>query len=100
GSARDEQHALTCGKHERSREEKMGRDEPAFDYLKSEESYVAHVRGLQAKLWPDGVPKEPLYPFGRQPLTRYLREWARRQPDKAAVLFYGHAISYAELDRL
>ena len=40
------------------------------------------------------------YPFGEQPLHEYLREHARRQPDKAALVWYGHAISYAELDRL
>ena len=69
-------------------------------YLRSEEAYLAHVRSLQAAVWPSGVPKEPVFPLGRRPLTYYLREWARRQPDKAAVLFYGRAMSYAELDRL
>ena len=33
------------------------------------------------------------------PLHDYLRAHARRQPDKAAYLWYGHGISYAELDR-
>lgn len=33
------------------------------------------------------------------PLHEYLRAQARTQPDKAAYLWYGHAISYAELDR-
>ena len=40
------------------------------------------------------------YPFGEQPLHEYLRAHARRQPDKAALVWYGRAISYAELDRL
>lgn len=40
------------------------------------------------------------YPFGEQPLHEYLREHARRQPGKAALVWYGRAISYAELDRL
>ncbi len=34
-----------------------------------------------------------------QPLHEYLRGHARSQPDKAAYLWYGQAISYAELDR-
>jgi long-chain acyl-CoA synthetase len=70
------------------------------EYTRSEESYLNHVRALQAELWPAGVPREPVYPHGRRPLTHYLGEWARRQPEKAAILFYGQATSYAELDRL
>lgn len=33
------------------------------------------------------------------PLHEHLRAHARSQPDKAAYLWYGHAISYKELDR-
>lgn len=78
----------------------MKRAEAEADYTSGEDIYLAHVRALQAALWPPGVPKEPVFPHGRQPLTHYLREWAKRQPDKAAVLFYGHSLTYAELDRL
>ena len=70
------------------------------DYLRDEESYLAHVRVLQSELWPSGVPREPVFPLGRKPLTEYLRDWAGRQPDKPAVLFYGRATTYGELDRL
>ena len=35
----------------------------------------------------------------RQPLHEYLRQHAREQPDKAACVWYGRPISYAELDR-
>ena len=31
-------------------------------------------------------------------MTEYLRTWARLQPDKPAVLHYGHTLTYAELD--
>lgn len=34
-----------------------------------------------------------------QPLHEYLRAHARRQPDKAAYLWYGRAVTYDELDR-
>lgn len=70
------------------------------DYLRDEESYLGHVRALQRELWPSGVPREPVFPLGRKPLTEYLRDWAGRQPDKPAVLFYGRATTYGELDRL
>ncbi|HXC37930.1 MAG TPA: AMP-binding protein [Burkholderiales bacterium] len=34
-----------------------------------------------------------------QPLHEYLRQHARRQPDKAAYIWYGRPVTYAELDR-
>lgn len=40
------------------------------------------------------------YRLGERPLHEYLREHARRQPAKAAYLWYGRAVTYAELDRL
>ena len=35
-----------------------------------------------------------------KPLHEYLRQHARVQPDKAAFIWYGNAISYAQLDQL
>lgn len=61
------------------------------------------VRALaerQQQHWPEGIPREAVYPFGEIALTDYLRRWAAQQPDKAAVIFYGQELSYAELDRL
>jgi long-chain acyl-CoA synthetase len=58
------------------------------------------LHALWEKNWPPTVPRTPHYPFGEIPLSDYLREWARRQPDTSAVVFYGTAISYGELDRL
>ncbi|RYY77832.1 MAG: AMP-dependent synthetase, partial [Comamonadaceae bacterium] len=40
------------------------------------------------------------YRHGRMPLHDYLRHHARTTPDKAAVIWYGRRISYAELDDL
>ena len=65
-----------------------------------EASYLAQLAELQARHWPAGVPHEPHYPHGETSLDDYLRKWAALQPDKAAVIFYGTEISYAELDRL
>ncbi|MEB0113698.1 AMP-binding protein [Variovorax sp. RTB1] len=39
------------------------------------------------------------YLQGEKPLHEYLREHARRHPDKAAIVWYGREISYGELDR-
>jgi long-chain acyl-CoA synthetase len=41
----------------------------------------------------------PDYLQGEKPLHEYLRGHARTQPGKAALVWYGRAISYAELDR-
>lgn len=38
------------------------------------------------------------YLHGEQPLHEYLRHYARVQPAKAAVIWYGRAITYQELD--
>ncbi len=66
----------------------------------SDTDILATLHGLWNENWPPGVPRAPHYPFGEIPLSDYLRKWAQRQPDTAALIFYGREISYAELDRL
>lgn len=62
--------------------------------------YLAeHRRRVQAS-WPAGLTREPWYPHGEVPLTEYLRAWARVQGEKPSVIFYGRAVTYAELDDL
>ncbi|MBU2549345.1 MAG: AMP-binding protein [Proteobacteria bacterium] len=51
------------------------------------------------KNWPSGVPAELTYRIGQKPLFEYLRHNARETPDKAAYIFYGREITWAELDR-
>ncbi len=63
-----------------------------------EASYLATLKGLWQQAWPAGANTAPHYPHGEQPLTEYLRTWARLQPDKPAVIHYGHTLTYAELD--
>jgi len=70
------------------------------DYTRDEASYLAHVRKLIDKVWPADVPRQPRFPFGEKPLTAYLHAWAEKQPDKAAIKFYGAETSYRDLDRL
>jgi acyl-CoA synthetase (AMP-forming)/AMP-acid ligase II len=65
-----------------------------------EASYLAQLAELQSRHWPAGIPHEPCYPHGEASLDEYLRKWAALQPEKAAVIFYGTKVSYAELDRL
>jgi long-chain acyl-CoA synthetase len=63
-----------------------------------EVTYLATLHALWRQAWPAGANTAPHYPHGEQPLTEYLRIWARLQPDKPAVVHYGHPLSYAELD--
>ncbi|CEA03811.1 acyl-CoA synthetase [Pseudomonas saudimassiliensis] len=65
-----------------------------------ERDYLEQLRALQRQAWPAGHPTDPQYPLGQRPLTEYLRHWATTTPDKPAVRFYGHDLSYAELNEL
>ncbi len=65
-----------------------------------EVAILSTLHGLWEANWPKDTPHQPRYPFGEIPLTGHLREWARRQPDVPALIFYGTEITYAELDRL
>ena len=71
-----------------------------MDVQISETQYLEHMRALWSMSWPPGISREPTYPIGEIPLTEYLREWARRTPEKPALIFYGREITYRELDRL
>jgi acyl-CoA synthetase (AMP-forming)/AMP-acid ligase II len=66
--------------------------------MMDEATYLADVRRRQEQSWPQGVPRQPHYPCGEVPLYAYLRHWARVQPEQAAFIFYGNALSYRELD--
>ncbi len=66
----------------------------------AEAEYLDRLRALWRKNWPTEVAPKPLYPFGEIPLSEYLRERARRQPDKPAIIFYGTVMTCGELDRL
>ncbi len=61
---------------------------------------VLELAELQRRHWPADTPLQPTYPFGEIALSEYLRRWAQVQPDKAAVIFYGSTLTYAQLDVL
>ena len=65
----------------------------------NEKDFLEQVHALWRKAWPKDTPREPQYPHGEVALSEYLRAWARRQPDHPAVIFYGHTLTYADLDR-
>ena len=52
------------------------------------------LRPLWAGVLP-GPEREPVYPFGERPLTEYLRQWATREPQRAAIVYYGAVTTYA-----
>ncbi|MEB3734758.1 AMP-binding protein [Halopseudomonas pachastrellae] len=63
-----------------------------------EQDYLDTLKAIQAKVWPAGKPTTPVYPQGERPLTEYLAHWAHTAPERVAVHFYGHQLTYAELD--
>jgi fatty-acyl-CoA synthase len=65
----------------------------------NEKDYLDQVHALWRKAWPKGAAREPQYLHGEVALTEYLRAWAKKQPDHPAVIFYGHTLTYADLDK-
>jgi long-chain acyl-CoA synthetase len=66
----------------------------------TEDEYLERLEHLWARNWPAGVPREVHYPFGERPITHYLAERARRQPEKPAIVFYGREVGFRELNDL
>ncbi|MBM3554446.1 MAG: AMP-binding protein [Alphaproteobacteria bacterium] len=64
----------------------------------SEQAYLDRLHGLWRKNWPKGIPTKPVYPFGEVLFTDYLRQWARKQPNKPAFIYYGAELTYGRLD--
>lgn len=65
----------------------------------NETDYLDQVHALWRKAWPKGAAREPQYLHGEVALTEYLRAWAKKQPEHPAVIFYGHTLTYADLDK-
>jgi fatty-acyl-CoA synthase len=66
--------------------------------MSEEEDYLKRLHALWQKSWPTRTPRQPHYPHGEKPLSEYLRIWAKLQPQKPAIIFYGHVTTYADLD--
>lgn len=63
------------------------------------EEYLSDLRARQAKLRPPTTPSEVVYPLGEIGIPEHVAEWARRTPDRVAIVFEGRTLTYAELDR-
>jgi acyl-CoA synthetase (AMP-forming)/AMP-acid ligase II len=64
------------------------------------EAYLEDLRERQAKLRPSGTPSTVVYPIGEISLPDHISHWAEEHPHRAAIVFEGRSISYAELDDL
>lgn len=50
-------------------------------------------------IWPDDIlPREPEFPYGKQPIHEHVRIQAEERPDDPAVTFYGRTLTWSELD--
>ncbi|MCM3584997.1 AMP-binding protein [Mesobacillus maritimus] len=65
-----------------------------------EKDYLNQLNSLWNKNWPANLPKEANYPFGEKLITEYLSEWAEIHPNKTCLIWYGHEITYKQLDDL
>ncbi|WP_308282793.1 AMP-binding protein [Pseudonocardia nigra] len=68
--------------------------------VESEEDYLEDLARRQRAVWPAGLPTELEYPFGERPLTEYLQEWARTDPDRVLLVFYGTELTFGQVDDL
>ena len=64
----------------------------------SETEHLARLAALHADSWPAGRAREVSFPLGEIALSDHLRHWGKVRPEVPAVIYYGRAISYAELD--
>jgi len=65
-----------------------------------ERLYMDHLRSLWEKNWPKGIPRAPRYPFGEILLTDYLKKWAMQKGNAPSVIYYGHQLTWKQLDDL
>ncbi len=53
---------------------------------------------VRAKFWPEDIPQK--LDFAEKPLFEFLRDNAKRNPEKIAINYYGREIGFQELDDL
>ena len=63
-------------------------------------AFFADLEARHRRIWPAGLPTSPQYPHGEISLGETLRAWARIQPERPALIYYGSEITFAELDDL
>lgn len=62
------------------------------------EQHVQDLRSRQERIRPAGTPSQVHYPLGEITLPEHVAHWARRRPDRPAIIFQGREIRYRELD--
>ena len=67
----------------------------------SESQYFEQLQARWRKVWPHpSLPEQPVKPFGDLPICQYVTEYARRQPEKDCLIYYGRRFSYREIDEM
>ncbi len=56
--------------------------------------------GNVSKFWPADLTPTIQYIDGIKPMHRYLQDYAQKNPDKIAIIWYGREITYGELNAL
>ena len=54
---------------------------------------------VEREVWPDELPREPAFPYGKRPVHEHVRLRAEEAPDAPALTFCGRTLTRAELDR-
>lgn len=63
------------------------------------EHYLTDLRARHDKVRPASVPTDPEYPLGHpDTVPAHVSHWARKAPDRAALVFEGRTWTYAQLD--
>lgn len=67
----------------------------------TEDSYFGQLQTSWRRVWPHpSLPEQPIKPFGDIPISGYVTEYARIQPEKACMIYYGRRLTYSEVDEL
>lgn len=53
---------------------------------------------LWRKNWPKSIPNKPTFPFGEIPISACLKRYAKENPERTAIFFYGKEITFKEWD--
>lgn len=61
------------------------------------DAYLEDLRARQARVRPAGTPSQVVYPLGEISIPAHVDHWAEHRPDRAAIVFEGRTVTYAEL---
>lgn len=61
------------------------------------DAYLDDLRRRQAAVRPPDTPAELVYPLGELSIPAHVDHWAQHRPDRAAIVFEGRTVTYAEV---